>query len=408
MREEGAPLSDDDVRELIFEAVTADPALFSGNAREKGDLAESVFCSLRRELGMLDYYAADGTVSEIMVNGTDAVFIERAGRIERAPFTFANAYEIEEIARRLAARVHREINELHPILDARMEDGSRVHSVYKNVAVGGPVLNIRRFPERTVGAEELSRYGTATREAMDFLRSAVEAGLNIFVSGGTSSGKTTLLNVLCDMIPERERVIVIEDAAELRIRGLENVVRMEIREANSRERGEITMADLIRSSLRMRPDRIIVGEVRGGEVVDMIQAMNTGHDGSLSTGHGNSPEGMLARLEAMYLAAARYPFEAIRRQIADAIDLFVHLGRFPDGKRRILEIVEITGLMNDEYKINKLFQFKFNEGLVPTGNGILRTEKFERRGIRPGGGIAFADGKGGVDDPRGDRVSCGR
>ncbi len=408
MRTEGSSLSDDDVRELIFEAVLADRPLAACTAREKSAVAESVFSALRRELGILDLYAADDSVSEIMVNGTDAVFIERNGRIETAPFSFTSAAEIEEIARRLAAKVHREINELHPILDARMEDGSRVHCVYKNVAVGGPVLNLRRFPDRTVGVGELIRSGTATREAMDFLRSAVEAGLNIFVSGGTSSGKTTLLNVLCDCIPKRERVIVIEDAAELRIRGLENVVRMEIKEANSREKGEITMADLIRSSLRMRPDRLIVGEVRGAEVVDMIQAMNTGHDGSLSTGHGNSPAGMLARLEAMYLAAQRYPFEAIRRQLADAIDLFVHLGRFPDGTRRILEIVEIAGLVNDEYQINRLFQYEFNKGLSATGNGLRRTEKFERRGIRPGGGIAFADGTGGMDASDGGGVSGDR
>ena len=360
--------------------------------REKAETAENVFCMLRRELGILAPYAADGSVSEIMVNGTDAIFVERNGRIAKLPLTFGNAYEIEEIARRLAAKVHREINELHPILDARMEDGSRVHCVYKNVAVGGPVLNIRRFPERTVSAEDLIGNGTASREAMDFLRSAVEAGLNIFVSGGTSSGKTTFLNVLCGFVPKRERVIVIEDAAELRIRGLENVVRMEIKEANSREKGAVTMADLIRSSLRMRPDRIIVGEVRGGEVVDMIQAMNTGHDGSLSTGHGNSPEGMLARLEAMYLSAQRYPFEAIRRQIADAIDLFVHLGRFSDGSRRILEIVEITGLTDNEYELNKIFQYKFNKGIEKTGNALRRTGKFERRGIVPGGGIACEQG----------------
>jgi len=389
LNEQPGVCTDEDVRERIAETVLRDPRLSCCSVREKRELAEAVFAVLRRELGLLDAYAGDDSVSEIMVNGTDAVFIERNGTVERAPFRFENAYEIEEIARRLAAKVHREINELHPILDARMEDGSRVHCVYKNVAVGGPVLNIRRFPTRSIGAGELVRSGTAGPEAMDFLRSAVEAGMNLFVSGGTSSGKTTLLNALCSFIPERERVIVIEDAAELRIRGIPNLVRMEIKEANSRERGAITMADLIRSSLRMRPDRIIVGEVRGGEVVDMIQAMNTGHDGSLSTGHGNSPEGMLGRLEAMYLAATQYPLTAIRRQIADAIDLLVHLGRFPDGSRHILKIVEIAGITDDKYEINQIFHYKFKEGIVPTGNRLRRTEKFERRGIRPGGGISF-------------------
>ena len=393
MGEEPSPVSDERVRELIADAILAEPASLS--IQERRLLAGEVFCMLRRELGILAPYAEDPSVSEIMVNGTEAIFIERSGVVERIPLRFRTAAEVEEIARRLAAKVHREINELNPILDARMEDGSRVHCVYKNVAVGGPALNIRRFPERAVTADELIANGTVTREAADFLKSAVEAGLNIFVSGGTSSGKTTLLNVLCGFVPKRERVVVIEDASELRITGLENVVRMEIREANSSGKGAIRMEDLIRSSLRMRPDRIIVGEVRGGEVREMIQAMNTGHDGSLSTGHGNSPAGMLARLEGMYLTATRLPFEAIRRQIADAIDLIVHLGRFPDGSRRVLEIVEIAGILNDEYEINTIFQYKLNQkSLAAAGNGIRRAGKFERRGLRPGGGIAFAEGEG--------------
>ena len=393
MGEEPSPVSDERVRELIADAILAEPASLS--IQERRFLAGEVFCMLRRELGILAPYAEDPSVSEIMVNGTEAIFIERSGVVERIPLRFRTAAEVEEIARRLAAKVHREINELNPILDARMEDGSRVHCVYKNVAVGGPALNIRRFPERAVTADELIANGTVTREAADFLKSAVEAGLNIFVSGGTSSGKTTLLNVLCGFVPKRERVVVIEDASELRITGLENVVRMEIREANSSGKGAIRMEDLIRSSLRMRPDRIIVGEVRGGEVREMIQAMNTGHDGSLSTGHGNSPAGMLARLEGMYLTATRLPFEAIRRQIADAIDLIVHLGRFPDGSRRVLEIVEIAGILNDEYEINTIFQYKLNQkSLAAAGNGIRRAGKFERRGLRPGGGIAFAEGEG--------------
>lgn len=374
-------ITDQEVLSLIEDFVLHDKKLQWMPHDEKQEAILKVFHTTRRDLDLLQRYAEDGTVSEIMVNGTDGIFIEREGRVEKLDFCFESKEQIEEIIRRLAAKVHREINELNPIVDVRLEDGSRVNAVYKNVALNGPILTIRKFPEKHITMRDLIRKNSITEEAACFLEKLVKANYNIFVSGGTSSGKTTLLNVLMSCIPEKERVIVIEDSAELQIHGLENVVRMETRNANVQGKGEVTACDLIRSSLRMRPDRIIVGEVRGKEVVDMIQAMNTGHDGSLSTGHGNSPEGMLRRLESMFLSVADYPMDAIRGQIAEAIDIIVHLARMPDSSRRIIEIVEIEAFDEGKFKINKLFQYKINAGLLPTGNQLQNRTKMELRGV---------------------------
>ena len=280
--------------------------------------------------------------------------------------------------------MHREFNELNPILDARLEDGSRVNGVYKNIALNGPALTIRKFPKEALTMDRLVANGTLGREAADFLKACVEAGLNIFISGGTSSGKTTFLNCLADYIPPDERLVVIEDSAELQIKNHSNLVRLECRNSNIQGRGEVTMTDLIKTSLRMRPSRIIVGEVRGGEVSDMINACNTGHDGSLSTGHGNSIHGMIKRLESMYLQAADFPVSAIRAQIAEGIDLIVHLGRMPDNSRKVLEIAELTGISEDEIRLNRLFEYDIEKGLVPTGNNIQNIFKFKMRGIEYG------------------------
>lgn len=348
---------------------------------EKQQLTRTVFHATRRELDLLQPYADDSEVSEIMVNGTEKIFVERKGKIEKLPISFETKEDLEEIIRRLAAKVHREINELNPIVDARLEDGSRINAVYRNVALNGPILTIRKFPKKQITMDELIEKDSISKEAGQFLERLVLAGYNIFISGGTSSGKTTFLNVLSDCIPKEERVIVIEDSAELQITKVENIVRMETKNANVQGKGEVTVRDLIKASLRMRPDRIIVGEVRGGEVVDMIQAMNTGHDGSLSTGHGNSPEGMLRRLEAMFLSAADFPMEAIRNQIMEAIDIIVHLGRMPDKSRKVLQIVEIQGYENGKYMINPLFQYKIKAGLVSTGNFLSNQIKLEMRGV---------------------------
>lgn len=347
---------------------------------EKSSIADGVFSALRRELDFLEKYLREPDISEIMVNGCGDIFIERNGKISRVPEYFPDERELEEVIMRVGARVHREINELNPILDARLADGSRVHAVHKNVAVNGPSLNIRKFPEKRIIMDELIRRGTVTDEAACFLKMLVECGYNIFISGGTSSGKTTFLNALSDFIPAGERVIVIEDSAELQLDNIENIVRMETRNANVQGRGGVNMTQLIKASLRMRPDRIIVGEVRGGEVVDMISAMNTGHDGSLSTGHANSAAGMLSRLETMFLSAAAFPIQAVRGQIASAIDIMIHLGRLNDNSRRVLEISEISGIRDGEIQLNQLYRFTGSDGLVATGSSLINTAKLEMRG----------------------------
>ncbi len=365
---------------LIEEFVLHDNQTLWYSYAEKQKLITTIFNKTRRELDILQIYAEDNDVSEIMVNGTEKIFIERNGKIERLPISFESREELEEIIRRLAAKVHREINELNPIVDARLEDGSRINAVYHNIALNGPILTIRKFPKKKITMEELIDKQSISEEASAFLKKLVQSGYNIFISGGTSSGKTTFLNVLSDCIPKEERVIVIEDSAELQITKIDNVVRMETKNANVQGKGAVTVRDLIKTSLRMRPDRIIVGEVRGGEVVDMIQAMNTGHDGSLSTGHGNSPEGMLRRLEAMFLSAADFPMEAIRSQIMEAIDIIVHLGRLPDKTRKVLQIVEVEGYRDGRYIINPLFEYQMNRGLVASQNILHNEIKLKMRG----------------------------
>ncbi len=357
----------------------------------RGEVINHIFNATRKDLDLLQPYADDKEVSEIMVNGIDHIFIEKKGKMEKLDIQFETIEDLEEIIRRIAAKVHREINELNPIVDARLEDGSRVHAVYKNVALNGPILTIRRFPENRITMEDLLTKETLTIEAADFLKKLVRSGYNIFISGGTSSGKTTFLNVLSEYIPKDERVIVIEDSAELQITGINNIVRLECKNANVQGKGEVSVRQLIKASLRMRPNRIIVGEVRGEEVLDMIQAMNTGHDGSLSTGHGNSPEGMLSRIEAMFLQAADYPIDAIRSQIAEALDIIVHLGRLPDKSRKVLEISEIEGYRDSKIYINPLFKYIVSKSvscaegmpsgkLIPTGNELKNTAKLEMNG----------------------------
>jgi pilus assembly protein CpaF len=385
-------LTDAEVLSLIEDYVLRDQRTESYSFRKKGEVITGIFNATRKDLDLLQPYADDKEVSEIMVNGIDSIFIERKGKIEKLNIRFESVEDLEEIIRRIAAKVHREINELNPIVDARLEDGSRVNAVYKNVALNGPILTIRRFPESRIMMEDLLESGTITPEASEFLKTLVRAGYNIFISGGTSSGKTTFLNVLSEFIPKDERVIVIEDSAELQISGIENIVRLECKNANVQGKGEISIRQLIKASLRMRPNRIIVGEVRGAEVLDMIQAMNTGHDGSLSTGHGNSPEGMLSRIEAMFLQAADFPIDAIRSQIAEAIDIIVHLGRLPDKSRKVLEISEIESYREGRIFMNPLFQYKADTQahhsgaspkgqLIPTGHQLKNTLKLERNGI---------------------------
>lgn len=323
--------------------------------RQRLELKTRLFDSFRR-LDILQELVDDPEVTEIMVNGKDKIFVEKKGRICRWESGFDDTEQLEDMIQQIVSRINRVVNVAHPIVDARLEDGSRVHVVLPPVALDGPVVTIRKFPE-PITPEKLIALGSLSGEAAGFLERLVRSGYNLFISGGTGSGKTTFLNAMSGFIPGTERVITIEDSAELQIRQIPNLVRMETRNANGEGEGAIEISDLIRASLRMRPDRIIVGEVRGKECLDMLQALNTGHSGSLSTGHGNSPRDMLSRLETMTLMAAELPLPAVRSQIASAIDILVHLGRLRDRSRKVLEIVEVGEYVDGEIQLNPLYRF---------------------------------------------------
>ena len=349
-------LEDEELQEMIDAAVAGEAERSYLPLKSRLRLKKELFDSFRR-LDILQELVDDLDITEIMVNGKDHIFIEKKGRLSRWDKAFDSAEQLEDLIQQIVSRVNRTVNLSSPIADARLEDGSRVHVVLAPVAVDGPVLTIRKFPE-PVTMDKLIRLGSISREAAVFLRTAVRAGYNIFVSGGTGSGKTTFLNALSEFIPEDERVITIEDSAELQIRHVPNLVRLETRVENRDGSREISMRDLIRASLRMRPDRILVGEVRGAEALEMLQAMNTGHDGSVSTGHGNSPRDMVTRLETMVLMAADLPLAAVRNQIASALELMVHLGRMRDKSRKVLEIAEVIGCENGEVRLEPLFTFR--------------------------------------------------
>lgn len=349
-------LEDEELQEMIDAAVAGEAERSYLPLKSRLRLKKELFDSFRR-LDILQELVDDPDITEIMVNGKDHIFIEKKGRLSRWDKAFDSAEQLEDLIQQIVSRVNRTVNLSSPIADARLEDGSRVHVVLAPVAVDGPVLTIRKFPE-PVTMDKLIRLGSISREVMVFLRTAVRAGYNIFVSGGTGSGKTTFLNALSEFIPEDERVITIEDSAELQIRHVPNLVRLETRVENRDSDREISMRDLIRASLRMRPDRILVGEVRGAEALEMLQAMNTGHDGSVSTGHGNSPRDMVTRLETMVLMAADLPLALVRNQIASALELMVHLGRMRDKSRKVLEIAEVIGCENGEVRLEPLFTFR--------------------------------------------------
>lgn len=356
--------NDDQLRERIDE-VLMDCAHEKGlNIAEENVLRLSVFNSMRR-LDLLQELVDDPEISEIMVNGPDRIFIERGGKMQLWNRTFPSAEKLGDVIQQIVARSNRIVNETTPIVDTRLENGSRVNVVLPPVAVNGPILTIRRFPDQPYTMEDLLKNRTLSREAAGFLEQMVICRKNIFVSGGTSSGKTTFLNVLADFIPEQERVITIEDSAELNLKHIPNLVRLECRDRNTEGKNEITIRDLIRTALRMRPDRIIVGEVRGAEAMDMISAMNTGHDGSLSTGHANSCRDMLRRLESML--QGNMPIEMIRGQIVSGIELMVHLGRMRDGSRKLLRVEELIGMEGGEILLNPLISYR------PAGGGNEET-----------------------------------
>lgn len=338
--------------------------------RKKLELKNRLYDAFRR-LDILQELVDDPEVTEIMVNGKDNIFVERKGAICRWEHTFEKEEQLEDMIQQIVSRINRSVNVSHPIADARLENGARVHVVLPPVALDGPVVTIRKFPE-AITAEKLIRINSLTEEAAEFLERLVKAGYNLFISGGTGSGKTTFLNAMSGFIPETERIITIEDSAELQIRQIPNLVRLETRNANAEGEGAIEISDLIRASLRMRPSRIIVGEVRGKECLDMLQALNTGHAGSLSTGHGNSPRDMLSRLETMALMGADLPLPAVRSQIASAIDILIHLGRLRDKSRKVLEIVEVGDYEEGEIQLNPLFRFEEEPGKGKTVCGRLK------------------------------------
>ena len=326
--------------------------------QERVNLTDELYSSIRG-LGLLDMIIKDDDITEVMINGTDEIFIERSGKIERLNQSFESQRKLEDIIQRIVGRAGREVNQSNPIVDTRLPDGSRVSVVLPPVALKGPTLTIRKFSKTPMTVEQLIKYKSITPQIARVLETFVKAKYNIFISGGTVSGKTTFLNALSNYIPNTERVITIEDSAELQIVGIDNLVKLETRNSNSSGRGTITIRDLIKTSLRMRPERIIVGEVRGAEALDMLQAMNTGHDGSLSTGHANSTKDMLSRLETMVLMGAEgLPLEAIRQQIASAVDIIIHLSRLRDHSRKTMEITEVVGLKDGEIELNPLYVFE--------------------------------------------------
>lgn len=382
-------MDDEEIREMIDEEIVSVGRYGYLSLMEKNRLGKELFYSIRK-LDILQELIEDENITEIMVNGPECIFVEKDGKISRFEHRFENREKLEDIIQQIVAGANRVVNESSPIVDARLKNGSRVHVVLSPIALNGPILTIRRFPKNPINIKKLLAVGSLTKEAALFLKKLVVAGYNIFISGGTGSGKTTFLNALSEFIPVSERIITIEDSAELQIKGIDNLVRLETRNANIEGCNPITIRDLIKASLRMRPDRIIVGEVRGSEAIDMMQALNTGHDGSLSTGHANSARDMLYRLESMILMGLEIPLPAIRRQIASGVDIIVHLGRLRDHSRKVLEIVEVTGFAEGEIVTAPIFEFveegedeeeKIKGKLVKVGE-LLHKEKLKAAGIK--------------------------
>lgn len=343
---------------------------------QRVSIVEQVYSSIRG-FGLLDTIIKDDNITEVMINGPEDIFIEKKGRLVKLDKQFESERKLEDVIQRIVGLAGREVNQSNPICDTRLPDGSRVNVVLPPIALCGPTVTIRKFSKEPMTIAKLIQYGSLTQEIADKLEMLVKAKYNIFVCGGTGSGKTTFLNALSNYIPHDERVITIEDSAELQIVGVDNLVRLETRNANTSGAGEITIRDLIKSSLRMRPERIVVGEVRGGEALDMLQAMNTGHDGSLSTGHANSTHDMLSRLETMVLQGAPgLPLEAIRQQIASAVDIIVHLSRLRDKSRKTMEITEVLGYENGEIILNPLYVFEEdgNSTLEKVSGSLNRTK----------------------------------
>lgn len=371
-----ASLSDEELEERIIvesERLLKEERLTTG---EKVELVEQVYSSIRG-FGLLDSILKDDDITEVMINGANEIFIEKGGRLQKLDEKFESEEKLVDIVRKIVGLAGREVSEANPIVDTRLPNGSRVNVVMPPISLKGSIVTIRKFSKDPMTVEKLLEYESITQEVADFLKVLVRAKYNIFICGGTGSGKTTFLNAVTNFIPKDERIITIEDSAELQITGIENLVSLETRNANTAGVGKVSIQDLIKAALRMRPERIVVGEVRGAEALDMLQAMNTGHDGSLSTGHANSNKDMLSRLETMVLQGAEgLPLQAVRQQIASALDILIHLSRLRDKSRRTMEISEVLGYENGEIRLNPLYRFVEDETstLEKVSGKLLRTE----------------------------------
>lgn len=384
-------MSDEELEDRIEDLVAQRIGNLYCSIDQRVSIVQQVYSSIRG-FGLLDTIISDDSITEVMINGPDNIFIEQNGRLFKLDKQFESQRRLEDVIQRIVGLAGREVNQANPICDTRLPDGSRVNVVLPPISLCGPILTIRKFSKTPMTIEKLIEYGSITPEIAEKLELLVKAKYNIFISGGTGSGKTTFLNALSNYIPKDERVITIEDSAELQIKNVDNLVSLETRNANASGAGQVTIRDLIKSSLRMRPERIIVGECRGGEALDMLQAMNTGHDGSLSTGHANSTEDMLSRLETMVLqGAAGLPLEAIRQQIASAVDIIIHLSRLRDKSRKTMEITEVVGYENGRIVLNPLFVFEEDERttlekvsgtLKRTENKMKHTFKLQLSGIK--------------------------
>ena len=354
-------VGDEELTQLIYQVLSEASREEHLSLAEKTALGKDLFNAFRK-LDLLQEFLEDDEITEIMINGTEYIFYEKNGRLYQSDRRFVSREKLEDVIQQIVSGANRLVNEASPIVDARLADGSRVNVVLAPVALNGPVVTIRKFSKEAASMEQLMAWGSISSEIAGFLDVLVKSGYNIFISGGTGSGKTTFLNALSQYIPRDERIVTIEDSSELKIQGIPNLVSLEARNANIEGTGAVTIRDLIKAALRMRPTRIIVGEVRSAEAIDMLQAMNTGHDGSLSTGHANSPKDMLSRLETMVLMGMELPLPAIQRQIASALDLIVHLGRLRDKSRKVLEVTEVLGYLEGEICLQTLYRFE-EEGM---------------------------------------------
>lgn len=381
-------VDDEEIYDAIDRVIVGESGKNAIRVHDRILLRQRLFDSIRG-LDILQNIVDDETVTEIMVNGPDNIFVEKDGRISKYCEQFSSRERLMDVIQQIVSGANRRVNEASPIVDTRLDNGARVNVVLNPIALDGPVLTIRKFPSKAIDMKRLIELGSIDEDTAGWLRKIVIAGYNIFISGGTGSGKTTFLNVLSNYIPEDERIISIEDSAELQIRHIDNLVRLEVRQENSEGENGVSIRNLIKSALRMRPDRIIVGEVRGEEALDMIQAMNTGHDGSISTGHANSPVDMLLRLETMILMGVDMPVSAIRGQIAAGIDIIVHLGRLRDKSRRVMEIIEVLGVKDGNIETQTLYKFvedgmdgdRIKGHLERSDNEMVNTWKMEAAGL---------------------------